>query len=176
MNRKNSGHCRNVLFERCASHGGKGHENAIQTYHQGKLDCALLYGYSIKDNKLHMNSGTFNGHDMPDQMKSMFKQVFMKTRQGQMATVQTKHKYAAKKIAKNHVKGKAVVIKTRVHVGKIKQLGKANPGHSKKEHFKGKAVAGKHPAWAGVKKGFTELVVHNPKRIKVKTIKKVKKA
>merc|ERR1711879_1132611 len=93
----------------------------------------------------------------------------------------TKHKFAAKKIAKNHVKGKAVVIKTKVYVKKIKKLGKANPGHSNKEHFKGKAIAGKHPGcWGmpkglagkhpgcwGMPKGFTELCVHNPKRIKV---------
>merc|ERR1711879_249065 len=79
----------------------------------------------------------------------------------------TKHKFAAKKIAKNHVKGKAVVIKTKVYVKKIKKLGKANPGHSNKEHFKGKAIAGKHPGCWGMPKGFTELCVHNPKRIKV---------
>ena len=63
---KNSGHGRNVLFERCAQHGGDGHEHLIKTFSSEPLTCKLIYGYSIKeDGKLSLNSGTFNGYAMP---------------------------------------------------------------------------------------------------------------
>merc|ERR1712039_785977 len=83
MNRKDSGHCRNVLFERCARHGGDGHENLIKEYtSNGRLDCELIYGYSVQGGQIHLNSGTFNGTQMPDVMKRVLPKVFEDTRGG----------------------------------------------------------------------------------------------
>ena len=86
LNYKNAGHCCNVLFEKCAKNGGNGHENLIKTWMKGtgesKLNCALIYGYSIQGGKLRMNSGTFNGNNMPDRMEKVFPEVFRKTRDG----------------------------------------------------------------------------------------------
>lgn len=80
-----------------------------------------------------------------------------------------KRYFAAKAIAKKHVRGKAAIVKVKFFVKKnrVKRLGKANPKHSNKERFVHKTVVGTHPPWVGLKKGFTEFVVHNPKRIKV---------
>merc|ERR1712113_318384 len=62
MNQQGSGHCRNVLFERCSKHGGYGHDQLIQCYTSGgNIDCLLLCGYSIRNGQLRLNSGTFNG-------------------------------------------------------------------------------------------------------------------
>lgn len=95
LNRKNSGHCRNVLFERCDQCGGNGHENLIKTFtNGGLLNCELIYGYSIKRGKLDLKggrldlkSGTLNGNDMPDVMKDILPKVFDATREGGMATL-----------------------------------------------------------------------------------------
>ena len=66
--------------------GGDGHENLIKEYLKptgaSTLNCALIYGYSIQNGKLRMNSGTFNGNDMPDEIKAVFPEVFEKTRNG----------------------------------------------------------------------------------------------
>merc|ERR1712083_545763 len=86
MNKKNSGHCRNVLFEKCSQHGGNGHENLITAFAQGSVDAHLIYGYSIKSGALHLNSGTFNSGEMFDVMKDAFKEVFKATREGRMTT------------------------------------------------------------------------------------------
>merc|ERR1712157_453252 len=87
LNYKNTGHCRNVLFERCRVHGGDGHENLILEFLKESgsktLNCALIYGYSIQNNDLRMNSGTFNGNDMPEEMKIAFPEIFTKTRNGE---------------------------------------------------------------------------------------------
>ena len=52
-------------------------------YCESTLNCALIYGYSIQNDQLRINSGTFNGNDMPDEMKKVFPEVFKKTRDGQ---------------------------------------------------------------------------------------------
>merc|ERR1719210_2875423 len=71
LNRKDSGHCRNVLFEKCSEHGGNGHENLVEEYTGGKpLTCSLIYGYSVQGGHLRLNSGTFNGDTMPEKMKN----------------------------------------------------------------------------------------------------------
>ena len=86
LNYKNAGYCCNVLFEKCAKNGGNGHENLIKIWMKGtgesKLNCALIYGYSIQGGKLRMNSCTFNGNDMPDRMEKVFPEVFRKIRDG----------------------------------------------------------------------------------------------
>jgi len=88
MNLKSSGHCRNVLFERCAKHGGDGHENLIREYNGDQpINCALIYGYSIQNEKIRLNSGTFNGTQMPDEMKRMLPEVFNATRAGDIVTI-----------------------------------------------------------------------------------------
>merc|ERR1712062_33635 len=77
MNLKNSGHCRNALFEMCEDHGGDGHENLIKTWTAGQpSNCALIYGYSIKNGELRLNSGTLNGNAMPQAMKDVLPKVF----------------------------------------------------------------------------------------------------
>ena len=37
----------------------------------------------MQNDQLRINSGTFNGNDMPDEMKKVFPEVFKKTRDGQ---------------------------------------------------------------------------------------------
>merc|ERR1711920_124607 len=89
MNKKNSGHCRNVLFERCRQHGGDGHANLIKTFFSGSVDAHLIYGYSIQGGQFRPNSWTFNTNQMPDVLKEdVLPEVFKLTRDGQMATYQ----------------------------------------------------------------------------------------
>jgi len=83
LNHKDSGHCRNVLFEKCSKHGGDGHDNLIQEYTGGEqMFCKLIYGYSVQGGRLRLNSGTFNGNTMPDEMRTAMPSIFASTRRG----------------------------------------------------------------------------------------------
>ena len=87
MNFANAGHCRNLLFEKRKENGGDGHENLIKEYvkptGQSILNCALIYGYRIKNGEMTLNSCTFNGHDVPYAIRDVFPTVFEKTRSGE---------------------------------------------------------------------------------------------
>ena len=65
-------------------YGGDGHENLIKEYLKptgaSTLNCALIYGYCVQNGELRMNSGTFNGNDMPEEFKEVFPEIFEKTR------------------------------------------------------------------------------------------------
>merc|ERR1711920_191896 len=86
MNSKTSGHCRNVLFEKCRQHGGSGHAALINEFSQDSVNAHLIYGYSIQGGELRLNSMTFNMDQMPDVMKDVLPKVSKATRDGQMAT------------------------------------------------------------------------------------------
>merc|ERR1712187_220280 len=56
----------------------------IKTYtNHNRLTCALIYGYSIRNDELRLNSGTFNGHEMPEQLERQLPYIFEKTLSGQ---------------------------------------------------------------------------------------------
>lgn len=78
INAKGSGHCKNILFEKCRQHGGNGHENLVMDYlpKGGKIEKGvLLYGYSIQNGQFRFNSGTFHGTSAPDGLGNVIKIV-----------------------------------------------------------------------------------------------------
>lgn len=84
LHKWDSGRTSNLLFERCAEHGGDGHDETWETYKkeskQAAPPCALIYGYSLQDDGPHLNSGTFNGDEMPDELYEHFPSIIWKTR------------------------------------------------------------------------------------------------
>jgi len=92
----------------------------------------------------------------------------------------TKKYYPAKKIAKFHVSQKfggksASVIRVRVQCkGGIVNLGRKTLDYAgqKKIVARGRVVCGTHGTWQGLQP-FTEYCIHNPKRIKIVSVKRV---
>jgi len=83
INQKGSGHCKNILFERCKRHGGNGHQNTLVEYTKsGRVPAGtLLYGYSVNaEGEFRPNSGTFNGYSAPSGLLDLIGEVRAKVK------------------------------------------------------------------------------------------------